>query len=61
LIIELKDLCVPTYMEIGDPDDVITLCFLTSHPKVNLRAVTVTLGTDVQIALDLATHFTKVL
>ena len=29
-------------METGDPDDFFTLCLLTAHPKVNLRAVTVT-------------------
>ncbi|MEM0995569.1 MAG: nucleoside hydrolase [Bacteroidota bacterium] len=38
-------------METGDPDDVMTLCFLTSHPQVHLRAVTVTPGTYEQIGL----------
>jgi len=38
-------------METGDPDDVMTLCFLTSHPKVKLRAVTVTPGTNAQIGI----------
>jgi len=38
-------------METGDPDDVMTLCFLTSHPKVNLRAVTVMPGTNAQIGI----------
>lgn len=38
-------------METGDPDDVMTLCFLTSHPQVNLTSVSVTPGTDQQIGL----------
>lgn len=38
-------------METSDPDDVLTLCLLIAHPKVNLRAVTVTPGTDEQIGL----------
>jgi pyrimidine-specific ribonucleoside hydrolase len=38
-------------METGDPDDVMTLCFLTSHPLVNLTSVSVTPGTDQQIGL----------
>jgi len=38
-------------METGDPDDVMTLCFLLEHSKVNLRAVTVMPGTDEQIGL----------
>jgi pyrimidine-specific ribonucleoside hydrolase len=38
-------------METGDPDDVMTLCFLISHPLIHLRAVTVTPGTDEQIGL----------
>ena len=32
-------------METGDPDDFLTLLFLIGHPKVNLKAVTVTPGT----------------
>ena len=38
-------------METSDPDDVCTLMFLCSHPKVNLVAVTVTPGTMDQISL----------
>jgi len=38
-------------METGDPDDVVTLCFLMSHPKVKLRAVTVTPGSNAQIGI----------
>jgi len=38
-------------METGDPDDVLTLLFLGSHPAVELRAVTITPGSDGQVAL----------
>ncbi len=38
-------------METADPDDFLTLCFLLSHPKVNLRAVTVTPGGRKQVGL----------
>ena len=38
-------------METSDPDDVMTLCLLANHSKANLRAVTVTPGTDEQIGL----------
>jgi pyrimidine-specific ribonucleoside hydrolase len=38
-------------METGDPDDVITLCFLASNPNINLLAVTVMPGTNEQIGL----------
>lgn len=38
-------------METNDPDDVMTLCILSSHPAVNLRAVTVMPGTDEQVGL----------
>jgi inosine-uridine nucleoside N-ribohydrolase len=31
-------------METNDPDDFLTLCILSTHPKVNLRAVTITPG-----------------
>jgi len=38
-------------METGDPDDFLTLFLLLGHPKVNLKAVTVTPGTTGQIGL----------
>jgi inosine-uridine nucleoside N-ribohydrolase len=38
-------------METSDPDDVLTLCMLSHHPQVNLRAVTVTPGSRHQIGL----------
>merc|ERR1712178_86107 len=38
-------------METGDPDDVLTLLFLGSHPNVDLRAVTITPGSTEQVAL----------
>lgn len=38
-------------METGDPDDVMTLCLAIHNSQVNLRAVTVTPGTDEQIGL----------
>lgn len=38
-------------METGDPDDVMTLCFLISHPQICVRAVTIMLGTDEQVGL----------
>ena len=37
-------------METGDPDDFLTLLLLAGHPKVDLRAVTVTPGGADQIA-----------
>lgn len=48
-------------METGDPDDIFALCFLTSHPEINLVGVTVTPGTNAQIGivkyiLDLTDH-----
>jgi len=38
-------------METGDPDDVLTLLLLGSHPDIDLRAVTVTPGSQEQMAL----------
>jgi inosine-uridine nucleoside N-ribohydrolase len=38
-------------METADPDDFLTLCFLLSHPKVDLKAVTVTPGGKKQVGL----------
>jgi inosine-uridine nucleoside N-ribohydrolase len=38
-------------METSDPDDFFTLLFLLGHPRVNLKAVTVTPGTKDQIGV----------
>ena len=38
-------------METSDPDDFFALCFLTSHPAVRIRAVTITPGTMDQVGL----------
>jgi pyrimidine-specific ribonucleoside hydrolase len=38
-------------METQDPDDVMTLCLLSNHPKVNLVAVTITPGSTHQVGL----------
>ena len=38
-------------METGDPDDFLTLLWLADHPRVNLRAVTVTPGSRAQIGV----------
>lgn len=38
-------------METGDPDDVLTLLFLCAHPAVDLRAVTITPGSEEQLSL----------
>jgi len=38
-------------METGDPDDFLTLILLLGHPRVNLKAVTVTPGTRGQVGL----------
>lgn len=38
-------------METRDPDDVLTLCLLATHPDVTLAAVTVTPGTPPQLGV----------
>ncbi|MGB1014597.1 MAG: nucleoside hydrolase [Nannocystaceae bacterium] len=38
-------------METGDPDDFLTLLLLAQHPRVDLRAVTITPGTPDQVGL----------
>jgi hypothetical protein len=38
-------------METQDPDDWFTLCFLCSHPRARLRAVTIYPGSKMQIGL----------
>ena len=38
-------------METGDPDDVMTLCVLATHPRVDLRAVTVFPGGRDQVGI----------
>ena len=38
-------------METGDPDDVLNLCLMSTHPRVNLVAVTVNPGSDEQIGI----------
>jgi inosine-uridine nucleoside N-ribohydrolase len=38
-------------METQDPDDVLTLCLLATHPGVRLRAVTIQPGSRVQVGI----------
>lgn len=38
-------------METADPDDVLTLCLLSHHPKVNLTSITITPGSLHQVGL----------
>lgn len=38
-------------METGDPDDFLTLFLLCGHPRVELKAVTITPGTPAQVGL----------
>ncbi len=46
-------------IETSDPDDAFALCLLTTHPQVNLQAVTVTPGTTDQVGL--VKHILKLL
>jgi len=45
----MLDLCFD--LETQDPDDVLTLCLVARHPRVRLRAVTVTPGSAGQVGL----------
>jgi pyrimidine-specific ribonucleoside hydrolase len=38
-------------METGDPDDVLNLCLMSTHPRVNLVAVTVNPGSNQQVGV----------
>lgn len=38
-------------METSDPDDILTLCILATHPRVHLLAVTVTPGSREQVGV----------
>lgn len=38
-------------METADPDDILTLCLLSHHPRVNLRSITITPGSIQQVVL----------
>lgn len=38
-------------METSDPDDVLTLCVLATHPGVTLRAITITPGSKAQVGV----------
>jgi len=38
-------------LETRDPDDALTLCLLATHPAIDLRAVTITPGTDAQVSV----------
>jgi len=46
-------------METADPDDVLTLCMLSHHPRVNLCGITITPGSIQQVAL--VSHVLKLL
>lgn len=46
-------------METGDPDDALSLCILATHPKVNLKGVTVFPGGRDQVGL--VKHILKLL
>mmetsp|Transcript_33115 Transcript_33115/g.40702 ORF Transcript_33115/g.40702 Transcript_33115/m.40702 type:complete len:343 (+) Transcript_33115:51-1079(+) len=51
--VEESEMKVVFDMETGDPDDVLTLLLLASHPRVQLVAVTITPGSLDQISLVL--------
>lgn len=38
-------------METRDPDDILTLCLIATHPRARLTAVTVNPGTPAQIGV----------
>jgi hypothetical protein len=38
-------------VETRDPDDVLTLCLVATHPRLELSAVTLTPGTPAQLGL----------
>lgn len=56
LTIEIQDAPLGTMdllfdMETRDPDDVLTLCLIATHPEVRLRGVTVNPGTPSQVGV----------
>eukprot|EP00121_Abeoforma_whisleri_P010517 Awhi_evm2s9701 len=38
-------------METGDPDDILTLMFASHHPRIDLKAITVTPGSEEQLVV----------
>lgn len=50
-VLEMQTIDVVWDMETCYPDDFLTLLLLIGHPRVNLKAVTVTPGTPDQIGL----------
>lgn len=50
-VLDMQTIDVVWDMETSDPDDFLTLLLLIGHPRVNLKAVTVTPGTPEQIGL----------
>lgn len=38
-------------METNDPDDAFTLCLLASHPRIDLKAITITPGSPYQVGI----------
>jgi pyrimidine-specific ribonucleoside hydrolase len=47
----MKKLNCVYHLETNDPDDYMTLCLLTTHPKVNLKAITIDPGAPEQVAI----------